>query len=54
MISSTKNHEDIFQSFTFRRSCPMVFYNSFLNNFEKFMMKQMWQVFSVKVTIYLY
>ena len=50
MISSTRNHEDIFQSSAFRRSCPKVFYNSFLNNFEKFMMKHMRQVFFVKVT----
>ena len=31
-------------------SCPKMFYNSFLNNFEKFMMKRMRQFFFVKVT----
>ena len=33
----------------FSRYFPKVFYNSFLNNFEKFMMKYMRQVNFVKV-----
>ena len=47
-IFSTSNEEDIFQIFS--RYFLKVFYNSFLDNFEKFTIKYMRQIIFVKIT----
>ena len=49
MISLTSNHGDIFQSPAYRSSCPKVSYESVLKNFEKFSIKYVLGIFSIKV-----